>query len=246
MIIIPKRHYCEIENPILKDKDGNPKKDKHGQFQVLLGEVEIRFHDDYQSPFPLFPREVLRREPTKLTVVKEMTALKLEATRNFKQKDGQTITAGEEYLFVGPATYYPRVEERIVAEVKSWIIAPFSALKLRAKEQLEDANGVQRKTGEEWLIRTPGAYLPKVQEEVLQLCDPYILDNTKSLHLRANRTFTDVYGVERKAGEEYLITSERSSFHVQDIYEEVVAQVSLTILSPLQYCIILNPFDEAA
>lgn len=58
---------------------------------------------------------------------------------------------------------------------------------------------------------------------MIQLCDPYILDNTKSLHLRANKTFIDVYGVERKAGEEYLITSERSSFHVQDIYEEVVA-----------------------
>lgn len=71
-------------------------------------------------------------------------------------------TAGEEYLFIGPATYYPRVEERIIAEVKSWIIAPFSALRLRAKEQLVDAEGQKRKTGEEWLIRKTGAYLPKV------------------------------------------------------------------------------------
>ena len=40
-------------------------------------------------------------------------------------------------------------------------------------------------------------------------------------------------GIERKAGEEYLITSDRSSFHVQDIYEEVIAEVKLTILSSL-------------
>ncbi len=63
-------------------------------------------------------------------------------------------------MFVGPATYYPRVEERIVAEIKSYIISPGSALRLRAKEEMVDANGVKRKTGEEWFIRTPGAYLP--------------------------------------------------------------------------------------
>jgi major vault protein len=61
---------------------------------------------------------------------------------------------------VGPSTYYPRVEERIVAEVKSYIIAQGKALKVRAKEELTDVNGIKRKTGEEWLIREPGAYLP--------------------------------------------------------------------------------------
>lgn len=65
-----------------------------------------------------------------------------------------------------------------------------------------------------------------------------------ALHLKANRTFKDVNGVERKAGEEYLITNEKCSFYVIDIYEELVQIVKLTILDSLQYCIILNPFDE--
>lgn len=66
----------------------------------------------------------------------------------------------------------------------------------------------------------------------------------KALHLKANRSFVDVYGVNRKAGEEYLITNERCSYHVIDIYEELVQVIKLTILTSLQYCIILNPFDQ--
>lgn len=96
-----------------------------------------------------------------------MQALKLEATRNFTNKDGNKITAGEEYLFLGPATYYPRVEERIIAEVKSYIILPGQALRLKAKEETVDVNGDKRKTGEEWFIRRPGSYLPQVSEEVV-------------------------------------------------------------------------------
>lgn len=30
MVVIPKCHYCVIENPIVKDKEGGPLKDKYG------------------------------------------------------------------------------------------------------------------------------------------------------------------------------------------------------------------------
>ena len=43
----------------------------------------------------------------------------------------------------------------------------------------------------------------------------------KSLHLRAKRTFTDVYKKERKHGEEWLVTLADSDTHIPDVFEEV-------------------------
>ena len=77
--------------------------------------------------------------------------------------------AGEEYLFKGPGTYRPRIEEAIVQELSSVIIGESQAIRLRAKQELTDAYGDPRKTGDEWLYRTPGAYLPQVQEEVIEV-----------------------------------------------------------------------------
>lgn len=51
-------------------------------------------------------------KPTALLVVKENQALKIEALRNFKIGD-KAIVAGDEWIFKGPSTYYPRIEERV-------------------------------------------------------------------------------------------------------------------------------------
>lgn len=46
------------------------------------------------------------------------------------------------------------------------VIAPNHALRLKALQGLVDKDGVARCTGEEWLVREVGAYLPGVFEEV--------------------------------------------------------------------------------
>ena len=46
------------------------------------------------------------------------------------------------------------------------IINPGHALRLRATQALKTQSGEERATGEEWLVRTVGAYLPGVFEEV--------------------------------------------------------------------------------
>jgi major vault protein len=244
MVTIPPRHYCEITEPVIIDKEGNPVKDKHGQVMVRHGEWEIRFNEVCPDPFPLYPREELRLKPTKLVVVKENTALRMEATRNFLNKDGKEIVAGDEWIFIGPATYYPRVEEKIVSVVNAVIIGEQQALRLRARQDLVDRNGVKRKTGEEWLIRTPGSYLPNIYETVVELQNSYIITPAKALHLRASRTFTDTYKKERRAGEEWLVTSKDTSFHILDVFEEYVGMIPITILSKTDYCVVLDPFDE--
>ncbi len=58
MITVPPRTYCVIENPVLKDKDGNVLFDKNGQVKLAFADLDFRFSRD---PFPLYPGEVLKQ-----------------------------------------------------------------------------------------------------------------------------------------------------------------------------------------
>ena len=241
-VILPPRHYIEIGDPVVRDADGKPVFDKYGQAVVRHGEVEIRFSDDYPEPFPLYPRET-KGSLTKLVFVKENEALRITAVRNFKNKAGKDVVAGDEWLFEGPATYYPRIEERIVDTVKAVIIGKGQALRLRAREQTTDVNGVTRANGEEWLIRTPGAYLPRIYETVVELQNPVILNTRTALHLRATKKFEDVYGKLRNPGDEWLVTHDMSTHHIYDVYEEYIDIVELTTLTKSQYAYVVDPVD---
>ena len=55
---------------------------------------------------------------------------------------------GDQYLFHGPGTYIPRIEEDIVEQVKSIIIRPNTSLVLKAKRDLVDSSNKQRRAGE--------------------------------------------------------------------------------------------------
>jgi major vault protein len=242
MIIIPPRHYCIISNPAQRDSHGHVKTDQHGQVKLRHGDEEIRFE---QEPFPLYPGEQLFGKVSPLQVVAPLTALKLRAIRDFVDpKSEVAYNAGDEWLFPGPGTYFPTVEVTVVEVVRATIVGPNQALRIRAKKEFVDARGVRRQTGEEWIVRDEGAYIPNVNEEIAQTVSAVILTEKKALHLRASRTFADVYGVERKAGEEWLITSAHAAKHIPDVYEIVVGEVSITTLTSRQYCVILDPFDQ--
>ena len=98
MIVLPPRHYCEVSDPIIRDKEGKLTYDKYGAYQINHGEVEIRFHEDYPEPFPLYPGEKIKVNATPLRVVKENTALKLTALRNFKDGEIKRV-AGDEWQY---------------------------------------------------------------------------------------------------------------------------------------------------
>jgi len=240
MIIIPPRHYCIISNPILKNAEGGVVTDAHGQVKLRHGDEEVRFE---QEPFPLYPGEQLYGKVSPLQVVAPLTALKLRATRDFHVNKTK-ISAGDEWLFPGPGTYLPRVEITVVEVVRATIVGPNQALRLRAKKEFVDSHGIKRQTGEEWIVREEGAYIPNVHEEIVTTVAAVILTEKKALHLRASRTFEDAYHIERKAGEEWLITSARTEKHIPDVYEVVVGEVSITSLNSRQYCVILDPVDR--
>lgn len=253
MIVVPPRHYCIVVNPVLRDEENQPIADPHGQIKLRYGDAEIRFA---QEPFPLYPGEELVGDVTRLQVVETNQALRLKALRDFAdtspvargeqaQSQAQIINrlAGDEWLFEGPGTYLPRVEVEVVETVKAKVIKANQALRLIAPQSCTDRQGIRRRAGEEWLVREEGAYLPGVDEAVVGIINACVLTERKALHLKAKRTFSDVFGRQRKAGDEWLVTIEDAEIHISDVYEEVVGEVEITTLSDREWCIVLDPID---
>lgn len=240
MIMIPPRHYCIISNPIAHDEENKPIFDENGNVKLRHGDEEIRFE---QEPFPLYPNETLKGKVQALQVVAPNAALRLRAFRDFVDGENKRV-AGDEWLWPGPGTYKPRIEVQVAEVIRATIIKPNEALQLRARKSCVDQDGNLRAAGEEWLVRRAGAYLPSVDEEVLNTIKAHVLTDKKALHLRAVKTFKDVYGKERKAGSEWLVTSKESETHIPDVYEEFVGEVRITTLSNRQYCVVLDPVDE--
>ena len=50
-----------------------------------------------------------------------------------------------------------------------------------------------------------GAYLPGVYEQIIGVVEAIALTDTAALHVRAKRTFTDIFGKERRTGEEWPV-----------------------------------------
>jgi major vault protein len=243
MILVPPRHYCLVANPVCRDGQGEVLVDSQLQVQLAYGEEEVRTEG---PPFPLYPGEVLKEPPTPLTIVPALTALRLSAIRDFTDAVGVAHVAGDEWHFVGPATYIPRVECRILDTIRATIVKPGTALKIRARQEMKDSKGILRQAGEEWLMRSAGAYLPGVYEILEETIFPIVLTEQRAIHLRAARTFTDEYGITRRAGEEWLLTIKECETHVCDVHEEIInAALDIVTLSRNQFCVVRNPWDNA-
>ncbi|XP_023240229.1 major vault protein-like isoform X2 [Centruroides sculpturatus] len=241
MIIVPPGHYCVIQNPVIRDNDGIIQYDLYGQSKLRHADLEIRLQQD---PFPLYPGEVLFQEVKQLQVVPANCALRVRALRDFEDGKIKRI-AGDEWLFEGPGTYIPRKEVEVVEKVKATVIKPNQALKLRAKTEMIDRDGVKRVMGEEWLIKKIGAYLPRAHEEIVDVVNAYILTEKEAVHVRAINTFVDDLGNTRKNGEEWLVKMTDVDTYIPGVYEKVVGVIPITALSNRQYCVILDPVDES-
>lgn len=172
IILFSPRHYCVVENPAVRDKNGKVVLDSNGQVKLLHSDVDIRFS---QEPFPLYPGETLKQNVTPLKVIEPNCALRLRAVLDFVDEQDQQIRAGDEFLFYGPGTYFPRKEVSVEEQIKAVILKPNEAARLRAKKEMMDRDGIERETGEEWLNRTVGSYLPLAYEEVVSTVKAYVL-----------------------------------------------------------------------
>ena len=242
MVTLPPRYYCRIANPVVRDAAGAPQYDRYGQVRVRHGDEEIRFT---QEPFPLYPGEVLKERPQALTVVPVQEALRVRATRDFTDEAGVARVAGNEWLFKGPATYRPRIEETVVERVASLVVRDNEALRLRATRDCVDWQGTARVAGEEWLVRTAGAYLPDVHEKVVGRVPAAVLGPKTALHVVATDTHTDVFGRRHRAGDEWLVTVADCDTYIPDISETLRGVVEIQTLTNRQFCVVLNPYDAA-
>ncbi|XP_069381586.1 major vault protein isoform X2 [Paralichthys olivaceus] len=238
MIMVPPRHCCVVVNPVSRDDNGQVLFDQSGQAKLRHADLEIRLTQD---PFPLYPGEEVQQDVTPLQIVYPNTALRLQALLDFEEEGGEKRVAGDEWLFEGPGTYIPRKEVAVLETIKATVIRENQAIRLRARKEGVDRGGVRRVTGEEWLVRRVGAYLPGAHEEVIDIVDAFILTDKKALHVRALRPFKDAGGRERRTGGEWLVTMADREAHIPSVAEEVVGVVDVTTLSSRQYCVILDP-----
>lgn len=114
---------------------------------------------------------------------------------------------------------------------------------MKARQDFTDRNSIKRKTGEEWLIRQAGTFLPDINELVVGVVKAFTLTNQTAVQLRAIKSFTDFYGIKRKAGDEWLVTRDRSSYHILDVFEEFVSTNTITVLRRNEYCFVNDPVD---
>jgi major vault protein len=239
MVTVPPRNYCRIANPVVRDaKTAEVVLDQFKQYKIRHGDEEIRFA---QEPFPLYPGEQLKEKPQPLAVVNVNNALRMRATRDFTDEKGTKRVAGDEWLFRGPATYIPRVEETVVEKVAAMIIKDNEAVKLRARSDFVDVSGAKRVAGEQWMVRTSGAFLPDVLEEVQGTVKAVVLTPVTALHLVANSSFTDIFGRKRHAGQEWLVTMADCETYIPEIFEQIKGVVKITTLTNRQFCVVLDP-----
>eukprot|EP01130_Rhizamoeba_saxonica_P003235 TRINITY_DN1382_c0_g1_i4.p1 TRINITY_DN1382_c0_g1~~TRINITY_DN1382_c0_g1_i4.p1 ORF type:complete len:383 (-),score=83.60 TRINITY_DN1382_c0_g1_i4:43-1191(-) len=244
MVIVPPRHYVVVNNPVVMQPTENGEKqplfDENNQVVLKHGDQEIRYSQD---PFPLYPGEVLDGNIRAIQLVFPNQALRIEAQRDLVDYSGEKRRAGDQWLFIGPNTYHPVSGEIVLDTVRAIIMDESNGLKLRARYDCLDYEDIERKAGEEWIVRYEGAYLPKVHEEVVEVITPEILEHDLAIHVRASQTFIDEFDQERKAGSEWLVTREDTESFIPNVHETIISRVKINILNSKQYCVIRDPYD---
>jgi major vault protein len=245
MIKLTPNHWIKISNPVLI-KDGVPEKeDSFNQVKLRFGDEEIRTYDNYSDPFPLYPGEEVSSDITPAMILSETQAVRLYALRDLYDEEFKIDRiAGNEWVLNGPRVYVSKVEVEVLEKIEATIIGPNQALRLRAKKDYTDSNGIKRISGEELLVREKGPYIISAEEEIVSLVDAVILSDTVALKLYSTKAFTDVYGNKRNAGEEWIITNDVTSTHVPDVYEKILEKLNIYVLNRWQYCVVMDPVGE--
>lgn len=249
------RNYSVIEHPVARDESGNLIVSKYGQAKNRTGERKVLFAQD---PFPLYPGEVLIVNNVPQPLLKPTEALRLRALVDFKderektrQRPGDTQTArkaGEEYLWFGPSTYTPIVEEEVLETRQAIVLKHNVSLKLRANVKFVDVTGTTRDVGDDYLWSKPGAYILGIHEKLLAEVPARILPKDKALHIGVKKEFVDhrpwAKGVKRQPGDVYLVDASMTSEFTTEPYETIVKEVGLTTVTSRQFAVILDPCGD--
>lgn len=239
MVSISPMEYCVVENPVVKE-NGHAVFESDGQVKLQMGAMEYRYHQD---PFPLYPGETICGTIQALPVVLANRALRLKAICDHEDSEGRQRSAGDEWLFEGPGVYIPCVQAEVLGEVTAKAIRLNEALRFRATCDCVDRRGTRRFSGEEWLVRTTGVYLPTVYEEYVDTVIAEKLNEKRAVSVRAIQPHRDQFGRQRNCGDEWLVTYHDADSYICDVTQELVRVTETITLSSKEYCIIVNPVD---
>jgi len=81
------------------------------------------------------------------------------------------------------------------------------ALMIQAVDDFTDEKGVSHITGEEWLVKGPCTYIPRVEEKVIKTIEPIMVNINEAIVLEAINDFVDENGVKRITGEKWLYST---------------------------------------
>lgn len=209
---------------------------------VEVGEaLRIRATVDFwwRPPRPLLPESQEEMEDESTPDAESENKLeKPEDERIFRR-------AGEMWLFEGPAIYQPNVCEEVVTSVKEHILQADQALKLVAIRDCVDRKyGKERSTGERWLMKEKGAYMPGPYEKVEKVQSAFVLSDCNAFVVKASQDHVDAFGQERKQGDQWLITKEMCDTYQLDVDQELVEERPLIVLTNRRYIVVENPKQE--
>jgi len=245
MIKIPPNKYIRISDPVIRDENGEVVMEEgFSQAKLKFGDEEIRTYDNYPDPFPLYPGETVKEKLKDAVILSDLDCVKLFALRDFYcDRLNRDILTGETYIIRGPGVYFGKVEEEVIEFTSAHIVRPNTALLLQAERDLIDSDRVERKSGDMWLVREIGPYFLGPYETLVNTVQGKIINDNQALRIQAKNSFVDVYGVERSAGEIWLITTDISSTHIEDVHEKILDIQEKIVLTRWQYCIILDPVE---
>ncbi|KAG5465483.1 hypothetical protein CUR178_00188 [Leishmania enriettii] len=260
-VIVAPTQYCLVANPHRTCVDPatgvvQPVRDAYGQVQVRSGEEEYRWH---VLPFPLYPEEaVVKIEDLK--VLSARTALQIQVLAAYSVPadcagDSSSSSghrqAGERYLFCGPGTYYPRVEERVEREVPAYTVERGSALWCTTSETFTDrSTGLQHYAGDQYMCIAEGMHFLRSFEILLRVTKGIVLSTEEGLHVLPTMTYADPRApfrerdIIRRAKEPFLVTGDMCACFVLHPYDQLMKTVRRTHVSAAQYAVILNPVGE--
>lgn len=94
----------------------------------------------------------------------------------------------------------------------------------------DSKNELNRIPGDEWMLKGPINYIPRIEEMVVGKHKAIINSNNCAIKVRAIRDTQDKYGKDRKAGEEWLIREHGAYLRSidEDIIEKNISSMTLT------------------
>mmetsp|Transcript_39558 Transcript_39558/g.62554 ORF Transcript_39558/g.62554 Transcript_39558/m.62554 type:complete len:830 (-) Transcript_39558:66-2555(-) len=230
-VAVPPCHYVKVTHPV-KDRYRLP-------YLNLFDHYEYRYDVE---PFPLYPGEQCT-SPEEIVVLEAGEGVRVRASEDLRDSSGTHRRAGEEWLLTGPRTLIPQVGIDIVGEAYEETILEGEAIYLTATHDFVDRSNTQRRSGEVWMVSTPGSFFLNLKEKRVKKVKSITLAANQGIHVSATKAFTDSNGVRRRAGDVWSIFAEETESFLPPPEVEVKRHVSKVILKDDEYCYLNDPLD---